>query len=427
MRFRRRKCAQSAPRPPSVSTSEWSRRRTAISRCALASGSFRQDLYARLALWQLEVPALRERRADILAWIERLHRAMGGRARHRGAGAALRRGRRRDAAALRVAGEPARAQSLRARDRDRRASRSDPPRRPSDLGARGREPMSDRYLLLRGKSTALRIAAAFVRRVAHRARWQQRPRDRRTRSRAAARRASLRRDARSPGPRRRGPGRGSEERRRCPPETRATSRSRTGCASAAWRWSYGRSSRRRTDSAYAAGEDGAVVAESAAMRAVIESAEALAATPGSVLILGETGAGKDVVAQLIHDRSNRSGAPLYQEELRRPLGPRRRGRPGERRDGPPRRGRRPVCRARSSPSATCLERDPDVRFVFTSNHDLEEDVKAGKLRKDLYFRINRARIVVPPLREHLEDIAPLAAALRRPRRRLRWAGTQHRR
>ncbi len=39
------------------------------------SGSFRQDLYARLAMWQVELPALRDRRADVLAWLDRLHRA----------------------------------------------------------------------------------------------------------------------------------------------------------------------------------------------------------------------------------------------------------------------------------------------------------------------------------------------------------------
>jgi len=41
---------------------------------AVADGSFRRDLYARLSLWELPVPALRQRRADILMWIDRLHR-----------------------------------------------------------------------------------------------------------------------------------------------------------------------------------------------------------------------------------------------------------------------------------------------------------------------------------------------------------------
>ena len=36
-------------------------------------GEFRRDLYARLALWQLEVPALRQRKADLVMWFERLH------------------------------------------------------------------------------------------------------------------------------------------------------------------------------------------------------------------------------------------------------------------------------------------------------------------------------------------------------------------
>jgi transcriptional regulator with GAF, ATPase, and Fis domain len=43
----------------------------------VARGAFRRDLYARLALWQIAVPPLRERRADVVAWIDRLHRAWG--------------------------------------------------------------------------------------------------------------------------------------------------------------------------------------------------------------------------------------------------------------------------------------------------------------------------------------------------------------
>ncbi|MCA9518122.1 MAG: sigma 54-interacting transcriptional regulator, partial [Myxococcales bacterium] len=44
-------------------------------RADVASGAFRRDLYARLSLWELDVPAVRERAADILMWIERFHRA----------------------------------------------------------------------------------------------------------------------------------------------------------------------------------------------------------------------------------------------------------------------------------------------------------------------------------------------------------------
>src|SRR5688572_4254178 len=42
---------------------------------AIESGAFRRDLHARLALWSIAVPSLRERRGDVLAWLERLHAA----------------------------------------------------------------------------------------------------------------------------------------------------------------------------------------------------------------------------------------------------------------------------------------------------------------------------------------------------------------
>ncbi len=56
---------------------------------AVASGDFREDLYARLALWELHVPALRERRADLLDWIDRFHAAWAAK-RTTGGAAALR-------------------------------------------------------------------------------------------------------------------------------------------------------------------------------------------------------------------------------------------------------------------------------------------------------------------------------------------------
>ncbi len=50
----------------------------------------------------------------------------------------------------------------------------------------------------------------------------------------------------------------------------------------------------------------------------------------------------------------------------------------------------------------------DTRFIFATNRDLEELVKRGRFRRDLYFRISVARIHMPPLRERPEDILPLA-------------------
>lgn len=50
----------------------------------------------------------------------------------------------------------------------------------------------------------------------------------------------------------------------------------------------------------------------------------------------------------------------------------------------------------------------DVRFIFATNRDLEDRVKQGLFRSDLYFRINGVRLCIPPLRRRREDILPLA-------------------
>ena len=52
--------------------------------------------------------------------------------------------------------------------------------------------------------------------------------------------------------------------------------------------------------------------------------------------------------------------------------------------------------------------DIDVRFLFATNRNLEQEVEEGKFRNDLYFRVNVFRIAVPPLRDRVQDIPELS-------------------
>jgi len=58
-----------------------------------------------------------------------------------------------------------------------------------------------------------------------------------------------------------------------------------------------------------------------------------------------------------------------------------------------------------------IPRRVDVRFVAATHRDLEADVRAGRFREDLFYRLAVIRIRIPALRERPEDVAPLARAL----------------
>jgi two-component system, NtrC family, response regulator AtoC len=169
-------------------------------------------------------------------------------------------------------------------------------------------------------------------------------------------------------------------------------------------------------------------------------AEQVATSSISVLILGETGAGKEVLARAIHARSRRSGAiflalncaALPESLLESELFGHEKGaftgagatKPGllESADGGTvfldEIGELPagiqVKLLRVLENRTILRigavrpRAIDVRFVAATNRDLVAEVRLGNFRQDLYFRLNGVTLRVPPLRERIGEIDGLA-------------------
>jgi len=181
---------------------------------------------------------------------------------------------------------------------------------------------------------------------------------------------------------------------------------------------------------------GDLVSRSPAMRRIFEILPQAAATMSTVLILGETGTGKELLARAIHDLSPRSGGPflpvncgslpdtLLESEL---FGYKAGAFTGATRDKP---GRFAVAAggtlfldeigdvssALQSRLLRVLEErtfeplggtepvQADVRVIAATNRDVEAMVAEGAFRSDLYYRINVVRLHVPPLRERKEDI-----------------------
>jgi two-component system response regulator AtoC len=183
-----------------------------------------------------------------------------------------------------------------------------------------------------------------------------------------------------------------------------------------------------------------IVLQAAATVEAFELASRFAPTNLPVLILGETGVGKDVLADHVHRSSPRHRGPfvrvncgaLSESLLESELFGHQRGaftgafdaKPGllEMGDG----GSVFLDEIGELPLATQVKllhaletgevtrvgstrsKRVDVRFIAATNRDLATDVQQGRFRKDLYFRINGGRIVIAPLRERQADIEPLA-------------------
>lgn len=185
---------------------------------------------------------------------------------------------------------------------------------------------------------------------------------------------------------------------------------------------------------------GSLVGQCASLRHIVSQIDLVAPTEASVLILGDTGTGKELVAREIHHRSRRKGKPLirvncasipkdlYESEF---FGHARGAFTGAIKD---RAGRfemaeggtifldeigeipldlqskllrvlQEKCYERVGEDRTRLA---DVRIVGATNRDLKQDVATGRFREDLYYRLNVFPIQVPSLKERADDIPLLA-------------------
>jgi PAS domain S-box-containing protein len=187
-----------------------------------------------------------------------------------------------------------------------------------------------------------------------------------------------------------------------------------------------------------------IVGSSRSLRAALELAKHAADTSLAVLIQGETGTGKEMVAQAIHNASARSRGPfvaincgaLPRELIESELfgyeggaftGARKEGRPGkfELADGGTifldEVGEMPLemqvrfLRVLQEKKVVRLggreEIPVDVRVIAATNRDLAREVARGNFRRDLYYRLNVIEIRLPALRERPEDIPLLARHL----------------
>jgi DNA-binding NtrC family response regulator len=167
---------------------------------------------------------------------------------------------------------------------------------------------------------------------------------------------------------------------------------------------------------------GEIVGTSNRMRDLVRRATSAAATMSPVLVLGERGTGRGLLARMVHRRSNRAGDPLHVlcptdlppdralEELEGALDAALGGTLLIEEVGDlPREAQAHLARALGGGGG----RRADVRVVATGPPDLRERVKAGSFQEDLYYRVGVILLEVPPLRRRREDIPLLAYAFLR--------------
>jgi PAS domain S-box-containing protein len=188
-----------------------------------------------------------------------------------------------------------------------------------------------------------------------------------------------------------------------------------------------------------------IVGTSPALLATLRQVDRVAETDATVLVLGETGTGKELIARAIHEAGRRRTRPLVrvncaaipehliESEL---FGHERGAFTGavQRREGrfaladggtlfldeigelPPAlqpKLLRVLQEGEFEPVGSARTRRVDVRIIAATNRDLPREIARGAFREDLYYRLNVFPIRVPPLRERGEDVVLLAAACAR--------------
>ena len=183
----------------------------------------------------------------------------------------------------------------------------------------------------------------------------------------------------------------------------------------------------------------AIIGDSAPMRDVSQAVQKVAATDSTVLLQGESGTGKELFARAVHQLSSRAARPfvaincaaipdtLIENELfghekgsftgatARQIGKFELADTGtifldeigELGHSIQSKLLRVIQERRFERIGGSTSIDVDVRIICATNRDLGEDVKRGRFREDLFFRVNVFPITIPPLRKRREDIAAL--------------------
>lgn len=208
---------------------------------------------------------------------------------------------------------------------------------------------------------------------------------------------------------------------------------------APWQGSTRATAAARRQTPASSGEEGAPVAVNAAMQTLYETLPRAMASGLPILLLGETGVGKEVVARWIHEHGERRGRPfvavncgaIAQNLVEAELFGRKKGaytgatedQPGlfeQARSGTlmldevgdlPLASQVALLRAiesrRIRPVGSTREVSVDVRIIAATNRDLPAMVRSGAFREDLYYRLESMSFCIPPLRERRDEIEPL--------------------